>query len=321
MGRKTTIVLIVVLSLIVAYNVVFALYIIADRVHRFHGHSPVDLVQRYGKSSFVVITGASSGQGKLLAHAFAKGGLNLILIGSERSNATRKEIEEAYSGIIVKVFVRDFCKAFEDGFLDDIDFSEYDISMLVNNAGHRVAWAPTHEMPINKIRDTIACGCMLQSKITALLLPQLLARKQKTGIVTITAQSVHPQYGISMAYSSQIHVPFLPYYEAANVFGHYHMMSLYEEYGSKLDMLIITPGAVLTENTDPMLKKVPFSIQDDKFVANIMKLVGNYNGETCGSMGHEFSSWIASMSPWIKKRVLKETGQAIAQTYMDKNNT
>ena len=51
----------------------------------------LNLAKRYGKGSYVIITGPSSGQGKVFAYEFAKRGFNLILIGSERTKKVESE--------------------------------------------------------------------------------------------------------------------------------------------------------------------------------------------------------------------------------------
>ena len=57
----------------------------------------LNLIDRYGKDSFVIITGASRGQGKCLACEFAERKFNLILIGSIRTNETAKYIRNKYN--------------------------------------------------------------------------------------------------------------------------------------------------------------------------------------------------------------------------------
>ncbi len=51
-------------------------------IHKYFLLSELDLLDRYGgRGSWVVITGASSGQGYEMALSFAERGFNLLMIG------------------------------------------------------------------------------------------------------------------------------------------------------------------------------------------------------------------------------------------------
>ena len=59
--------------------------------------------KRYGNNTWVVITGASSGQGRDMALAFAKRNFNILMIGSKRTDETAKEIQSLHSHIKTKI--------------------------------------------------------------------------------------------------------------------------------------------------------------------------------------------------------------------------
>ena len=167
----------------------------------------VNYAERYGLGSYVVITGASSGQGKIFAKEFALRGFNLILIGSKRTHNTKEEIKVLHPSIDVIVLVENFNDAFEDGFFLmtlKMPLNKKDISMLVNNIGHRTGWNPYHESPASIIRDTIACGTMTQARMSQIAIQQFMKRKgsYKSGIVNISAQTMHPT--LDWVYWSQI---------------------------------------------------------------------------------------------------------------------
>jgi short-subunit dehydrogenase len=200
--------------------------------------SELNLIKRYGKNSWVIITGASSGQGRDFAIEFAKRGFNILMIGSERSYDTEKEIKKITKDKVkTLVLVKDFRKAFEDDFFNDISvvFNQIgsDIGVLINNVGYRTAWKPYHQMPVELIKDTIAIGTMVQSRLTQIVIPYFLDRlnrfKLKSALVNITAQCLHPNFLFGLSLSNEISVPYLSVYEASNAFGFYQGNSIYKE--------------------------------------------------------------------------------------------
>jgi short-subunit dehydrogenase len=274
-----------------------------------------NLIERYGLDSYVVITGASRGQGQFLAYEFAKQHFNLILIGSIRTNATAEYIRNKYK-VDVVVIIKDFSESLENNWFLEIEdcFKKYDISVLVNNVGNRSASNPSHLQDDNKIRQSLITGTYPQIKLTNLALKYMIERlknkpKYKCGIIFNTAQCIHPTFLLSQYYlTGEISVPYLSVYEATNAFGYYHANSLIKEYKNyNIDMLNIMPGAVITENTE-YLKDIPFAIDVKTFAKNIVRLLGNWNGATCAYWGHDISSLLIGLAPWKKDELLKKVG-------------
>jgi 17beta-estradiol 17-dehydrogenase / very-long-chain 3-oxoacyl-CoA reductase len=282
-----------------------------------------NLIKRYGADSWVIITGASSGQGAKFAFNLAKRGFNICMIGSKRTYFTQKEILQLYPNVKTKVILKDFRKAFETTFFDDIQivFNEIgmDCAMLINNVGYRVGWDPYDKMPSKYIRDTIATGTIVQSRLTHMIIPFFLKRlknKKKSGLVNITAQCMHPNLLFGMI-GNEISVPYLSVYEAANAFGFYQGSSIYKEYIDKFDILNITPGAVITENTE-CLSNTIFNIDSDTFVKQIIKMMGNIQGNTCAYWGHAFSNFLINIVPFYKNNILRNVGKTISNDFMKK---
>ena len=278
---------------------------------------------------WVVITGGSSGQGRAFALQFADLGFGIVLIGSARSHGTAEMVRA--KGVPCVVIVKDLGQAFQDSFFDDIadTLAPLDVAVLVNNVGHRTGWMPFHEAPTRCLRETVACGTMVQTRLTHLLLPKLLRRLERTStirsaVIFITAQCLHPNTGFAIAgfVNNEISVPYLATYEASNAYGFYHACSLIHEYANvdRLDMLNITPGAVLTENTAHVLKDAPFSVSGDQFVKNILTFLGGNveNGTTCAHWGHALSNALVGFAPWQKAIYLDKVGKSIATDYMER---
>lgn len=291
-------------------------------VYRFFLLRELNLPQRYGRGSWAVITGASSGQGQQLAYQFAARGFHLLLIGSRRTRRTAEIIRRHYRGVRVDMLVKDFGRAFETDFFDDIaaEIERRDVSVLINNVGHRTGWNPYHAQPAHVIRDTIACGTVVQSRLSQIAIARFLRRKREhpalhSALVFITAQCLHSNFGFGVALSNEITVPYLAVYESSNAFGYYHACSIYQEYKGQFDILNVTPGAVITENTQH-LRGTMFAVSVEQFARNIMHMLGNVQGTTCAHWGHALSTAAIALFPWVKERAVRRVGRTIAEEYM-----
>jgi len=325
-----------VLIIIIIYQLFSLILHICKGIYKYFIMKPMNIFERYGgEGMWVVITGASSGQGKALALAYAEYGFNLLLIGSLRTKNTIAEINAKYPRVEVSVIYKDFRKAFETDFFDDIqkEFTRLStkIAILVNNVGHRIGWKSYHEMKPEYIRDIIATGTIVQSRLTHMIIPIFLERRQQTlqsrrsttmtsALINITAQCMHPNFLFGITMSNEITVPYLSVYEASNAFGFYQSNSIYKEYKGYFDMLTITPGAVITENTE-CLNKTIFCIPSSQFAQNIIKMMGNVQGVTCAYWGHAISSYLINIIPLCKDVILEQVGNIIATDCMKKLNT
>ena len=312
----------ILIYIVVIYQLIILAYYSLRFIYRHFLMKEKNLLKRYGENSYVMITGASSGQGYHFAHQYAKRGFNLFLIGSKRTSKTIKEIQRDYPNIKIVFLEKDFRKAYESNFFDDIKKNiekiKGNVSILVNNVGYRTAWMPYHDMDEQLINDTIIVGTIVQSRLTRLLIPYFIKRKEHNAIINITAQCIMPTYGFGEILNNEVSVPFLSVYEAANAFGYYQTNSLlkeYEKYKLKIDILNVMPGAVLTENTE-YLKSTIFSVDVETFVKNVMKSVGNINGNCYGYWGHELSILFVNIVPFLKTPTLYKTGKTIALNYM-----
>lgn len=280
--------------------------------------------------TWAVVTGASSGQGREFALQLAERGFNLVLIGSVRCKKTAELAES--KGVRTLIIVKDFGKSFEPAFFDDIKtaLEPLDVAILVNNVGHRTGWKPYHEAPVESLSATIACGTLVQTRLTHMLLPQLTARlsnhpSRRSAIIFITAQCTLPNVGLAAPgyIENPITVPYLATYEASNAFGYYHASSLIKEYTpmyKRLDLLNITPGAVLTENTAHTLSGTPFAVNAEAFVSTVLRFMGGNveNGSTCAHWGHALSAAFVGIAPWYKESTLQEVGETLTRDYMNR---
>ena len=304
-----------ILYIILGLILIYIILEISSGVYRYYPRKPKDLKQLYG-DGWVVITGASSGQGKQFALQFAQLGFKLVLIGSPNSYNTAKEVSELY-GTETIVIEKNFNNAHQIDFFDDIKeaLQDLDICILINNIGHRTGWVPSHEQPDQDIIDTISCGTFVQVRLTNLIIPNMLKRDMRSCIVFITAQCMMDnKLGLSFS-SPEISVPYLGVYEASNAFGFYHACSVHKEYADYIDVMNVMPGAVVTDNTQ-FLDKTIFAIQQDKFVKNIISMMGRVQGNTYGYWKHAISSHVFPNVSVIKDPIVKKVGINIAKSYM-----
>ena len=318
-------ILFITLIILICYQIAMIFYKICFFIYKYGLIKEKHLLERYGYKSWVCITGCSSGQGKHFAIKFAKRGFNILLIGSPRIKNVEADLNKYYPKIKTKCIIKDFSNGFKKNFFNSIEkvFKKIDLSILINNVGHRTAWIPYHEMPEDKIRNTITVGTIIQSRLTQLAIPKFLERKNryKSAIINMTAQCMHMNLGVGV--SNEISVPYMSVYEASNAFGFYHSNSIYHEYMDPkyddfLDMLTITPGAVVTENTQ-FLKNTIFSIKADEYVDNIIRLLGNVQGIHNAHWGHSMSTIFINMAPFLKNTILKDVGKTIATNIMQTN--
>ena len=54
-----------------------------------------------------------------------------------------------------------------------------------------------------------------------------------------------------------------------------------------------------------------------KYVKNIMKIIGNFNGNYYAYWGHEFSIFLINCFPFLKSSIIYNVGHTIASDYME----
>jgi len=299
------------LGLIVLLKII--IFRIEPFVNQYFIMQEQDISTRYSskEGTWALITGPSSGMGERFAYEFADKGFNLLLIGSKRTKAIIRNIKKIHKNIEIKFIEVDFSNSFENNFFDpiqnEIDNLGNKWRILINNVGYRTFSSNYEDMLLSEMKKTIAVGTLVQSKLMQMAIKSFSKINTHTAIINITAQNT-----VStdlFAIDTDVTVPHLACYEAANVFGYCHAKSVYAEIKNKypkIDFLIITPGSVLTKQTEPILKDVLFSIDVETFVKNILKLMGNKNGIYCAYWGHSLSSALINIFPFVDKESIME---------------
>jgi len=129
------------------------------------------------KNKVVVITGASRGLGKALAHAFAGAGSKLMV--AARSEKDLQEFANNLNALVVATDVTNEAAVMS---LADATVQKYGrIDIWINNAGVRTPHAPIEEMDMKRVHDIIEVnlfGTMYGSKAALIQM-----KKQGSGTI------------------------------------------------------------------------------------------------------------------------------------------
>eukprot|EP01017_Pseudomicrothorax_dubius_P047670 TRINITY_DN8588_c0_g2_i2.p1 TRINITY_DN8588_c0_g2~~TRINITY_DN8588_c0_g2_i2.p1 ORF type:complete len:304 (-),score=54.28 TRINITY_DN8588_c0_g2_i2:183-1094(-) len=248
---------------------------------------PEYYINRYGKDSYVVVTGASDGIGKGYCEVFARLGFNIVLIARNqtKTETVAKDVASRYK-VKTKVIVADFVKSYEKDFYQRISeqVKSLDVSILVNNVGAAnlklVADTPEQSCVDVTIVNTLPIVMM-----TKLLLPQLQARKQRSAIIQVSSVSV------------VCPMPTATVYGATKIFDDYFGVALAMEISDKVDVQVVRPGPVNTNMTVEEIRQ--YALPPTKFVEDSLKHLGLIV-ESYGNWGHATMALISALIPtWI----------------------
>lgn len=157
---------------------------------------PVDYLAKYGKGSYALITGASDGFGKSLAHYLSQLGFNIILVArnKDKLEGVKKEIKAKKPLCDVRVIVKDFTNSLERGFFDEFEAAskDFDVSILVNNVGISSAKLNILEnyqtsADFYKIREMIIVNMVSQAALHRIFSANLNSRKNRSAIIDIAS--------------------------------------------------------------------------------------------------------------------------------------
>ena len=231
-----------------------------------------DLLTRYGKDSWAVITGASDGIGKGYAFELAKRGFNIVLVGRNKSKLEQVEmnLKLAHPKVETRVVVADFADAYQEGFAEKVleQVKDLDVSILINNAGVSNKGV-LHEVPTATITNLILTNCLGHALITRVLLPKLALRYNKSAIINTA----------SLAGSSPR--PYVTLYSSAKVFHDHFSRGLAYEY-SNIDILSLKPGLVQTKMTNYVDINIKSTTVEDHVSVALRDL---------GSVSHTYGHW------------------------------
>lgn len=238
--------------------------------------NPIDISERFGKNSYVLVTGASDGFGKGIAQKFAQLGLNLIITGrnTEKLTNVKTLIKKLVPSCKVEMFVCDFKDSLTPNFFEPmIKFtSKFDVSIVVNNVGMMYP-VSSQNMSISDKDPSELINVMAVNMIPLAILhfyyeKKLFNRPNKSLFLDVCSNSIIMNF------------PIFEVYSATKMFGWYLTNSLsYSAGKSNLEGLCYTIGWFESNllNESKLLKDLPnFNIPEKslKLAESIIKCIG-----------------------------------------------
>jgi short-subunit dehydrogenase len=195
-----------------------------------------DVSQRVEQAAAaVVITGATQGLGKALAHEFAREGHTLVLVARDAAAlaATAKSLSKTYdieaTFIAADLATEDGCAAVEEGLRRQNLYAD----VLVNNAGIMAAGF-FQDQEAATLRSTVDLNARAVLDLTRRFLPGMIARKQGGILNVASVEGFMP-------------VPYQAAYAASKAFVLSFTRALaYETMGAGVRVAALAPGAVET---------------------------------------------------------------------------
>ncbi|WP_064198120.1 MULTISPECIES: SDR family oxidoreductase [Emticicia] len=240
-----------------------------------------------------VITGASSGLGRVFAIAFAKRGHHLVLVALPNENLSEftVDLHKAY-GVNVEYYEADLSDfSMIKDFANWLKNNEISINVLVNNAGvgGSKSFQDSDTEQLDRIIQVNVKGTAI---LTRSLLPFLL---QNTNSYILNVASI-------AAFSP---LPYKMVYPATKAFIYSFSLSLGSELREKgVKVCVVNPGAMPTNEdirrrikTQGWLGRI--SITSTEYVAE-KAIEGAFSGKTIVVPGlvNWFNYWIFKLVPW-----------------------
>ena len=242
-----------------------------------------DLLNRYGKDTWALVTAGSDGIGKGISEELASTGFNIIIAArtEQKMVGLCNELKSKYN-VKTEYIVIDFGKVeqtYDEYFkIFGKYFQDREISILVNNVG-TLEFKPQLELTLEEAASTINLNCYPQTFLSKMFVD---VRKQKGAIINLS--SIAAEYVI-------LHQNM---YGATKRFNDYLSMGFALEYPD-LDVISVKPGGV--ESPLSQMKDDFFQATSAKKCANgILNDLG-YEMQTHGFWFHEVTSWVLSLIP------------------------
>lgn len=252
----------------------------------FFGTGAVDF-KKYG--SWSVITGATDGIGKAYAEQLAKRGQNIVLISRTLAKLEQlaKELEDTYK-VKTLVIAADFTEP--NSIYEDIKIKvkDLDIGVLINNVGMSYANPEYFDILAKEnpemMNSMINANIMSVTKMTAIVLPTMLAKKK--GIIINNASS-----------SGRAPTAFLAMYSASKAYVDFFSRALASEYEDKgIIVQSICPFFVATKLAK-IKKSSMMAPSPTSFVCSALKTIGTQRVSN-GCIPHQLQGWaVESLAP------------------------
>jgi len=163
---------------------------IAFSINRKFFRKAHDFHERYGKDSYVLVTGATAGIGLGICKYAAERGINVVLVGRNKDKLAKaeSEIKGVNKNVKTKCIQFDFNKSTEFDYYTDFEkqTKDIDISVFVNNAGVMYV-KPFEELSLEQLKEIYETNLYGVSIMTSIFVRRFLKRTTRSAIVNIAS--------------------------------------------------------------------------------------------------------------------------------------
>jgi 17beta-estradiol 17-dehydrogenase / very-long-chain 3-oxoacyl-CoA reductase len=212
-----------------------------------------DIVARYGKDSWAVVTGGSDGIGLGIAHRLAMNKINVVLVARNETKLKEKvaEIIKLYK-VKAEYRVADFGTGMTPEFYTKLEeiMKDLDVSILVNNVG--MGAKAFHISDAQGIWDQGIINMVPQFMMTKVFLSRFKSRTSRCCVIDISS------------IASLCEMADTCFYGATKMFNRAFSQNMQEKFGSQfgIDFLTIKPGFVLTNLGDGTGETIKTMLKD-----------------------------------------------------------
>lgn len=266
---------------------------------KFSNENLDHLIHIYGKGSYAVITGGTSGIGFEFTKQLATLGFNIVNISRNPQKLKDRAIElkqltkKTNKNFKIINIVKDFTKSNKTEFYKEIseELEGLDISILVNNVGIATeADLTMDKIAYKNLSGMVTANCNSQVGMLKTLLPNLIKRsksskKLRSGVIDLSSQS------------SCTPCPGIATYASTKVFNRFLTLGLSGYLNDHVDFLSVQPSYVETNMTKAFKAQLPGIIMVDECVRGSLSCLGKFR-MTCGGKGHTFTWSYAEFVRW-----------------------
>lgn len=196
------------------------------------------LAARYGRGSWVLITGASDGLGKVFAQELAQHGFNLILVSRTQDKLSRLQMDLEVLGVQVRTVWADLSDSSEHTYSRiTAAAQDVDLSIVINSVGVTIHRRYA-DVPAAALRRLLSVNVDTTSIVTHTTLPLLLRH----------AAATHRRCALLNVGSivGRFYWPGTQLYGACKAFIDHLTVPLAFEYRDQLDVLSFQPTVMAT---------------------------------------------------------------------------
>jgi short-subunit dehydrogenase len=267
-------------------------------VNRWFVRKPHDVHERYGKDSWILVTGATAGIGLgICKYAASDKNLNVVLVGrnSDKLKKSEQEVKEANPKIKTKTLVLDFNAS------TDLEYyykalepvKDLDISIIVNNAGV-ASICDLEEVTQESLKEMTETNMHGLTVLTKMFVDRFAKRATRSAIVNVSSIGGYNP------------LPACAHYAGTKAFVTSFTNGFGYEVKDKLDVLCHCPGAVSSAMS---AFKISFDTALPRDCAFVIFRDLGYERENQPIIGQEATLLGLSIMGWISGSLLLAIGK------------